>query len=62
MYVLNRNTHTAPLFKNSNILKFPDKIALENCIFITTKPHEDLLKIGLQSLQIQIDITEDVLI
>ena len=34
MYVLNRNTHTAPLFKNSNILKFPDKIALENCIFI----------------------------
>ena len=34
MYLLNRNIHTAPLFKDSNILKFPDKIALENCIFI----------------------------
>ena len=29
------NTYTtAPVFKDSNILKFPDKIALENCIFI----------------------------
>ena len=34
MYFLNRNAHTTPLFKDSNILKFPDKIALENCIFI----------------------------
>ena len=34
MYLLNRNAHTTPLFKDSNILKFPDKIALENCIFI----------------------------
>ena len=34
MYFLNRNTHTTPLFKDSNILKFPDKIALEKCIFI----------------------------
>ena len=34
MYFLNRNTHTTPLFKDSNILKFPAKIALENCIFI----------------------------
>ena len=34
MYFLNRNAHTAPRFKDSNILKFPDKIALENCIFI----------------------------
>ena len=34
MYFLNRNTHTAPHFKDSNILKFPEKIALENCIFI----------------------------
>ena len=31
---MNCNTHTDPLFKDSNILKFPDKIALENCIFI----------------------------
>ena len=34
MYFLNCNIHTAPLFKDSNLLKFPDKIALENCIFI----------------------------
>ena len=31
---MNCNTHTDPLFEDSNILKFPDKIALENCIFI----------------------------
>ena len=34
MYFLNCNTYTVPLFKDSNILKFPDKIALRNCIFI----------------------------
>ena len=34
MYLLNHNTHTVPLFEDSNILKFPDKIDLENCIFI----------------------------
>ena len=34
MYFLNRNAHTDPLFKDSNILKFPHKIAFENCIFI----------------------------
>ena len=34
MFFLNHNSHTAPLFEDSNILKFPDKIALENCIFI----------------------------
>ena len=34
MSFLNCNTHTAPLFKDSNILKFPDKIAFENFIFI----------------------------
>ena len=34
MYFLNRNMHTSPLFKHSNILKFPDKIAIENCNFI----------------------------
>ena len=34
IYILNRNAHMTPLFKDSNILKFPDKIALENCIFI----------------------------
>ena len=34
MYFVNRNAHTTPLFKDSNILTFPDKIAFENCIFI----------------------------
>ena len=34
MYFLNRNTQTAPIFKDSNILIFPDKITLESCIFI----------------------------
>ena len=34
MYFLNRNAHTTPLFKDSNILKFPDKIAPENYILI----------------------------
>ena len=34
MYFLNCNVHTTPLFKDSNTLKFPDKTALENCIFI----------------------------
>ena len=34
MHFLNRNTYTAPLFKDSNILKFSNKIAHENCIFI----------------------------
>ena len=33
MYFLNRNAHTTPLFKDSNIPKFPDEIALES-IFI----------------------------
>ena len=34
MYFLNCYAHTDPLFKDSKILKFSDKIALENCIFI----------------------------
>ena len=34
MFFLRREAHTNPLFKDFNILKFHDKIALENCIFI----------------------------
>ena len=34
MHFLNRNVHTTPLFKDSNILKFPHKIDLENCTFV----------------------------
>ena len=35
MFFQSRNSHTAPLFKVSKILKFFDKTALENCIFIS---------------------------
>ena len=34
IYFLNHNAHTSPLFRDLNILKLPDKIALENCLFI----------------------------
>ena len=45
MYFLNRNAHTAPLFKDSNILKFPDKIVFLLRVS-STKPYQHLLKIG----------------
>ena len=31
IYFLNHNSHTSPFFREGNILKLPDKIALENC-------------------------------
>ena len=34
IYFLNHNDHTCPLFREINILKLPDKISLENCLFI----------------------------
>ena len=34
MFFLRRQAHTNPLFKDFNIFKCHDKIALENCIFI----------------------------
>ena len=34
MFFLRREARADPLFKDFNILKFHDKIALENCIFI----------------------------
>ena len=37
IYFLNHNAHTSPSyisFRDLNILKLPDKIALENCLFI----------------------------
>ena len=43
MYFLNHNTHTAPLFRDSNILRFPDKIALENSVFIKNYINQTLL-------------------
>ena len=33
-YFRNRNTHKSPLFRLSNILKLPDKIAVKNALFI----------------------------
>ena len=42
MYFLNRNLYTSPLFKRSDILKFPDQIALENCNFINNYLNQTL--------------------
>ena len=65
MYLLNRNIRTALLFKDSNILIFPDKSALENCVFIKNffdqilpTPSENRFT----SLQIHMHIAQDGLI
>ena len=34
IYFLHHNPHTSPLFRDLDILKLPDKIGLENCLFI----------------------------
>ena len=34
IYFLNHNAHTSPLFRDLNILKLPEKIAIENCLLI----------------------------
>ena len=34
IYFLNHNAHISPLFRDLNILKSPDKISLEKCLFI----------------------------
>ena len=34
IYFLNRNAHRSSLFRESNILKLHNKIAVENCLFI----------------------------
>ena len=50
IYFLNHNAHTSPLFRDLNILKLSDKIALENCLFISKyfkKRLPQSLKIGL---------------
>ena len=64
MYFLNRNVHAVPCFKDSNILKFLNKVTLENCIFIKNYFNQTLptLKIDSLSLQIHIHITQDGLI
>ena len=40
-----RNTHTSPLFMHSKILKFSDKIALENCILVSKCINKSLPKL-----------------
>ena len=45
MFFQNRNAHTGPLFKTSKMLKFSDKVALENCILIGSPFHKSLPKI-----------------
>ena len=65
MYFLNRNTDTAPLFKDSHMLKFPEKTCLEIfflLVIISTKPHQHPLKIGSLSRQIHVHIIQDGLI
>ena len=51
IYFLNHNAHTSPLFRDLNILKLPDKVALENSLFIniSTNAYTQSLKIGLLS-------------
>ena len=59
MYFLNRNTETAPLFKDSHMLKFPEKTCVENVFLlfiISTKPYQHPLKIGSLSRQIHVHI------
>ena len=34
IHFLNHNAHTSPLIRDLNILKLPDKVALENSLFI----------------------------
>ena len=37
-----RNAHSTPLFIDSNIIKFPDKIKIENCLLINKYFHNKL--------------------
>ena len=39
------NSHTTPLFKNCNILKFADNIIVESCIFINNCFNKDSFSI-----------------
>ena len=37
-----RNTHSNPLFLESEIIKFPDKVKIENCLFVSKYFHNKL--------------------
>ena len=43
-----RCSHTSPLFKNFKILKFSDKVPLDNCLLIAKSARKTLLKIILK--------------
>ena len=45
MFFQDRNAHTGPLFKNSKLLKFSDKVALENSTLISKSLYKTLPKI-----------------
>ena len=45
LFFLNRNAKTNPFFKNSKILKFSDKVALQNCLSVSDSFHTTLTKI-----------------
>ena len=52
IYFLNHNAHTSHLFRDLSILKLPNKIALENCLFANkyfNKCLPTIFKIGLLS-------------
>ena len=40
-FIQNGDAHTGPLFKNSKIVKFNDKVALENWILISKSLHKE---------------------
>ena len=45
MHFLNTNENTDPFFKDSKIIKFSDKLALENCFSISDSLHKTLPKV-----------------
>ena len=59
-----RNSHTIPLFKQSSILKFQDKICLENILFVSkslNNDHHQFLIYGLVFPQISIILKPQIL-
>ena len=46
------NTHTTPLLKNCNILKFADIINVESCIFISNCFYRDSFSIFNENLKL----------
>ena len=49
MHFVQLNSHTSPLFHNSNILKFIDIIYTKNCVFINNCFHKDSFAVFAQN-------------